>query len=329
MLKRIQVGILLVLLGSGATRAQGFLADQFELLIPELSASTYLQLGSVAEACGSSATWNAFVCEQPEFSRWNSSQTGVPGTAIDVLGAQYRITARDSTAGEHNCPTGWRSSLFEVERWNGIDHQLIARFPFERDICIDQGTTIPCEYPNATCSSGTRGAQRTQPLNLMIDAINGHLYVAVLGAQCVGSGCTPSGGGFGIVRITGLPNLLDIILSYQPPSTLSFNVPVRPEGLVGADSFSVYTGDVRTASDLSQATPLECTVPAGRPPIPGEHLTVSDPLPDPAVGDARYYVAAVNYQGQRRAGRTSMNGVMQGRNAAALLGCHNAPGAVQ
>jgi hypothetical protein len=35
------------------------------------------------------------------------------------------------------------------------------------------------------------------------------------------------------------PTLLDIILSYQPPSTLSFKVPVRPEGLPGADSFAV------------------------------------------------------------------------------------------
>lgn len=126
-----------------------------------------------------------------------------------------------------------------------------------------------------------------------------------------------------VVSLSGprIPTLLDIILSYQPPSTLSFNVPVRPEGLPGADSFSVYHGDVRTASDLSQATPLECSVPAGRPPVPGEHLTVADPLPDPAPGDARYYVAAVNHQGQRRAGRTSMNGAMQGRNAAALPGC--------
>ncbi|MGH9870529.1 MAG: hypothetical protein ACREAA_20525 [Candidatus Polarisedimenticolia bacterium] len=54
---------------------------------------------------------------------------------------------------------------------------------------------------------------------------------------------------WGIIRISGLPTLLDIILSYQPPSTLSFNVPVRPEGLPGADSFAVYAGD------LSQASP--------------------------------------------------------------------------
>jgi hypothetical protein len=73
-----------------------------------------------------------------------------------------------------------------------------------------------------------------------------------------------------VIEISGLPTLLDIILSYQPPSTLSFNVPVRPEGLAGADSFSVYAGDLDTVSDLSQAVPLQCTVPDGRPPVPGE-----------------------------------------------------------
>jgi hypothetical protein len=98
-------------------------------------------------------------------------------------------------------------------------------------------------------------------------------------------------------------------------------VPVRPEGLPGADSFSVYAGDVRTAADLSQATMLECSVPVGRVPIPGEHLSVGDTLPDPVVGAGRYYVAAVKHGAQIRAGRSMIGGVLQGRNAAVLAGC--------
>ena len=124
-----------------------------------------------------------------------------------------------------------------------------------------------------------------------------------------------------IIEIQGLPTLLDIILSYQPPSTLSFNVPVRLEGLSGADSFAVYAGDIRTAVDLSQATPLQCTVPVGRAPVPGEQLTVPDTLPDPSPGDGRYYVAAVRHGAQIRAGRSAINGVPQGRNSSALPGC--------
>lgn len=320
MRKQIVLGILWIAWSGTNLQAQEFLADQFEILNPGLSASTYMQLGSTV--CETpSYPWNAFVCEQPAYGTRSSAQDGSPGLVIDALGAHYQIRVRDTTAEEHNCPTGWRSSLYEIERWNGAMLELIARIPFERDICIDQGTTIPCEYPNATCPSGARGAQRTQIHNLMIDAINGHLYVALFAAQCLGSGCSPGIGEFGIVKITGLPTLLDIILSYQPPSTISFNVPVRPEALQGGDSFSVYAGDIRTASDLSQATPLACTVPAGRPPVPGEHLTLQDPLPSPALGHARYYVAAVNHQGQLRAGRRSMNGTLQGRNAGALLGC--------
>lgn len=156
-------------------------------------------------------------------------------------------------------------------------------------------------------------------LSFGIDSINGILYASV---QLYNA--SPGGGSSlqeRIVQITGLPTVLDIILSYQPPSTLSFNVPVYPEALPGADSFSVYSGDVATASDLSQASPLECTVPPDRLPVPGGQLSVPDTLPDPVPGDARYYLAAVNYQGQRRAGRQSVNGVLQGRNATALPGC--------
>jgi hypothetical protein len=98
-------------------------------------------------------------------------------------------------------------------------------------------------------------------------------------------------------------------------------VPVRPEGLPGADSFAVYAGDVRTTADLSQAAPLQCTVPAARAPMPGEQLTVSDTLPDPAAGDGRYYVAAVRHGAQIRAGRSNIAGQLQGRNSETLPGC--------
>jgi hypothetical protein len=151
-----------------------------------------------------------------------------------------------------------------------------------------------------------------------IDTVNGHLHAYADLNNCASGTCHLRNA---VIRISGLPTLLDIILSYQPPSTLSFNVPVRPEGLVGAASFSVYAGDVRTASDLTQATPLECSVPAGRPHIPGEQLTVADTLPDPAAGAGRYYVAAVKHGDQIRAGRSMIGGVMQGRNAAVLPVC--------
>ena len=50
-------------------------------------------------------------------------------------------------------------------------------------------------------------------------------------------------------------------------------------------------------------------------------LSVADKLPDPAQGDARYYLVAVNHGGQTRAGRQAIRGTVQGRDAAALVGC--------
>jgi hypothetical protein len=153
-----------------------------------------------------------------------------------------------------------------------------------------------------------------------VDPINGVLLVEAL-LRNDGVGGQFSNQVRMLVKVAGLPNIFDVALTYQPPSTLSFNVPVRPEGLPGADSFAVYAGDVRTASDLSQASPLQCTVPAGRLPVPGEQLTIADALPDPSPGNGRYYVAAVRHGGQIRAGRSIIGGVLQGRNAAPLPGC--------
>ncbi len=160
--------------------------------------------------------------------------------------------------------------------------------------------------------------RRLYPLGVGIDAINGAVYYQ-FGVQVIADGM--SAYHEVIVRISGLPTLLDILLSYQPSSTLTFNVPVHPEALPAADSFSIYAGDVETLPDLSQASPLHCTVPPDRAPVPGEHLSVPDTLPDPGPGDARYYLVAVNHQGETRAGREAIAGVLQGRNADALPGC--------
>jgi hypothetical protein len=85
--------------------------------------------------------------------------------------------------------------------------------------------------------------------------------------------------------------------------------------------FAAYTGDLRTASGLSPASALQCTVPAGRAPAAGEQLNVADNLPDPSPANGRYYVAAVRQVAQIRAGRSMIGDVMQGRNAAALPTC--------
>ncbi len=125
-----------------------------------------------------------------------------------------------------------------------------------------------------------------------------------------------------VIEVSGLPRLLDVVLSYQPPASLSFNAPARPEGLSGADTYSVYSGNVAAASSLASALPLDCTVPDGRAPIPGEILTVPDTTPTPPPGEVTYFLVAANYQGQRRAGRKSMGGMLRGRDPANLAACN-------
>ncbi len=83
--------------------------------------------------------------------------------------------------------------------------------------------------------------------------------------------------------------------------------------LPATDWFDTYYGELETVGDWSpQAQPLQSEYPASSP-SGGDYLTIVDPLPDPNPGQGRYYVTAVNYQGQRRYGRRAMRGVLSGR----------------
>ena len=272
----------------GTSLCQWSMLDEVTVLRPSLTASMVWEQDFSAVCGVSQESLLSLSCSEI------SPQSNVDWIGYDAIGDRYGVFWR-GVAGGFN----WE---IQRRRRGTVNDEVIA-------------TIVERRYGQSYTDKQIHAAR-----SWSIDLTNGELLLEVNG-YCEESLCGSRIHRVGTIRISGLPSLYDIELSYQPPSTLSFNVPVRPEGLVGADSFSVYAGDVRMTSDLSQATPLKCTVPAGRPPVPGEHLSVADPLPNPAPGDARYYVAAVNYQGQRRAGRTSMNGVLQGRDAAALHGC--------
>ena len=127
--------------------------------------------------------------------------------------------------------------------------------------------------------------------------------------------------GASLVAIIGFATAFDILQTYTPTSgPLTFRVPYMPEGFQFADFFDTYHGDLATVGDWSQAQPLQCGFPATAPSV-GDFLTVADPLPNPAPGQGRYYVTAVNYQGQRRYGRKAVNGVLSGRDPAVLPDC--------
>jgi hypothetical protein len=93
-----------------------------------------------------------------------------------------------------------------------------------------------------------------------------------------------------------------------------------PEGLPTGDRFDVFSGDVATLSGgLSLAQSLACDVAAGA--IVGERVDVFDPLPDPAPGQARYYLTVVTSGVERRAGRRREAGVLSGRSVEGLPSC--------
>jgi len=154
-----------------------------------------------------------------------------------------------------------------------------------------------------------------------IDITNGILLLGLKGEcftiTCVGDNDTVEH--LGVIRITGLPALMDVIESYQPPSMLSFNLPRHPEGLPQGDRYDVYQGNVAGLPDFSLAQPLACDVAAGK--AVGDRVEVTDPLPDPATGETRYYLTAVSSGIDQRAGRTRLAGNLMGRAASSLPPC--------
>ena len=155
-----------------------------------------------------------------------------------------------------------------------------------------------------------------------IDQTSGVLLIGLFGS-CLSSACAAQGDTtdhMGVIRITGLPTLFDLALSYQSPASLTLRMPVRPEGLPSADRVDLYYGPVAALSNLSTASPLACNVAPGA--LPGAQVTVSDPLPNPPAGQARFYVASVTHGADVRAGRRYTNGAYQGRNTSGLPACH-------
>jgi hypothetical protein len=86
-----------------------------------------------------------------------------------------------------------------------------------------------------------------------------------------------------------------------------------------ADSLQVRTGDVRSMPTWSQAQPLPCEAAVN--PAPGQLVSVADTLPNPPVGEGRYYLVASQSGSDRRLGRQNVNGAFSAREPAGLPGC--------
>ncbi|RMG49122.1 MAG: hypothetical protein D6718_00355 [Acidobacteria bacterium] len=123
-----------------------------------------------------------------------------------------------------------------------------------------------------------------------------------------------------LLAFEGFATLFEIMQTYTPsPPAFGFTVPYMPEGLERADSFDTYYGSLTKPLDLSRAQPLQCAYGAGS--NVGDRLTFPDTAPDPAPGEAVYFLTAVTFGTERRIGRSATGGRLAGRDPSALPRC--------
>jgi hypothetical protein len=271
---------------------------------------------------------------------WNKSEVGVTfncdrdgiDTAKEALcwdwpdGAGFKIAFIGSDAAGNRYFYGPAKRPGNGGDWHGVWRE---RPTFDPDgLGPDGGDELVLDIPRVVNSLTPEGYPHQDSANVMqgwsFDSVNGVLYIALThGWSTDPGGTTVSGGGRGVIRVSGFATVADIMLSYEPTAgLLSFRTPRYPEGLPAADYFDTYYGDLATVGDWSQAQPLQCGYPA-TPPQAGDYFEVADTLPAPAPGSGRYYVTAVTHQGTRRFGRQSNGGVLSGRDARTLPPCTN------
>jgi len=285
---------------ASAVFAQAYIADQFQLLKPGLTISV-LQQGK-----------SSFLAGNIVGGVMATDRTS--GYGVDALGNLYQVNVIQSPqpvavpcvplAGNAN------QIYFEIERRDALGSEVIARVPW----CVE-------------LADPTHDGQLTNILNIGADSVNGRLFIGVDAAlhntcSLTDSTCAYGTEQSGIVVISGLPPLVDIITTYQPMGAVSMIAPKHPEGLLSADRLQLYAGRLRDLPNFGNAIPVACSLPFSGPPKPGDLISLADPLTTPAIGEGNYFVVGVEQAGVRRFGRQYVHGVMSGRDPAAFAACN-------
>jgi hypothetical protein len=160
---------------------------------------------------------------------------------------------------------------------------------------------------------------------LYLDVTNGRILIFMF--RSVRNSSTEIDTVVGILEISGLPKLFDTLLTFEPSAqTLSAVTPAHPDGFRSADSFQVWTGDVRSLPDWSKAEPLACN--AAPSPTPGQVVSVADTFPDPPAGFVQYYLTASVNGSDRRLGRQYQDGAFSARQPVGLPVCDQSLGEI-
>lgn len=237
-------------------------------------------------------------CDLTNSQAWLGSQPTSP-IGMDAAGSAYNI----ANVG-NSLSLGDGDGTFLQRTTRGATTENVVSLYRQR--CLDP----------PTCSLVTYYSRFTP---FFMDVTNGRILI-VSGADIrTEPGEVPVDYRIGLLEISGLPPLLDTLLTYIPGGQLTALVPAHPDGFRSADSLQVWTGNVRSMPDWSQAQPLACM--AAQNPIPGQIVSVADALSDPPVGQGRYYLVASQSGADRRLGRQYVNGVFSARQPAGLPVC--------
>jgi hypothetical protein len=242
-----------------------------------------------------------------------------PGSDFIVEGGGHILAVRfniDRPSGCSSCAVG-RTEIVETDGQGEVVIGYVedrGSPPSNYDY-VDHLRSLSCGMP---CTAGYGIVAHP----VAFDPIGGRLLIPMQ-SFCTQTGsqdCPSYSTSTWIAAISGFPKLFDTLLTFLPGGqTLVAVTPVMPDGFRSADSLQVWTGNVRTMPDWSQAQPLACM--AASNPTPGQVVSVPDTLPDPAVGDGRYYLVGSVSGADRRLGRQYVNGAFSARQPATLPAC--------
>jgi len=271
------------------------LRDAIVPLAPGLTIST-IRMASYSTACNSPS---------PPPSPWecnaitsSSEYRGGSTFGFDATGRLYQVAF-----GSFILPSGEDAFLLRRINTDGTEEPLAHLIASRCDT-----------YP---CSGESYEYLYAFPVESRFDVTLGRILLAMRYIRHTPQGQNDDG--VGIVEVSGFPKMFDTLLTFIPGGQLAALMPAHPDGFRSADSMQVWTGDVRSMPDWSQAQPLTCE--AATNPAPGQIVTVADTLPDPALGAGRYYLTATQHAADRRLGRQYVNGAFSARNPASLPVC--------
>ena len=295
MWKRVCVLLVAGYLGMGYVSAQTAL-DDIDLLLPGLTISVFEERDSFS--CQPEVQ-NVFERRCTSFLCEGESGLTPIGQGFDAVGNLYRVNMRMILTESFICGT---QTIHFITRTSGDSEEVVARM-------------LSCGLAEGG------GIFDRQLMALTVDSVNGRIDLVTKNSVSFPDSITTS---FAILRISGLPSLLDIIPTFQPTSeTLSWITPKHPEALPAADNFQVYAGnidDLRRDRDFTSAVPVDCSVPDVGPPAPGDYLSILDPL-NPAKGKVEYAIVGVEHAGRQRFGRQNSSGILTGREPTAFSSC--------